>query len=160
MDSSLRPQHRVDDLVLSAFDGELLIQDTRRHKAHALNGQAAAIFRLADGSRSIEEIAVLASAESGDTVTPEMVCYSVGLLQRLNLLEEQIVRSDDRVTRKVLLKRVGAAVALASIATIAVPAVGAHATGCAGQGQNCTATPCCTGVCSCSLRGFLCSCVP
>lgn len=35
MYASQYPRHRTDRLVQSAFDGELLIQDTKRHRAHA-----------------------------------------------------------------------------------------------------------------------------
>lgn len=70
MDRSLQLRVRSDGLALSAFDGDLLIQDIRRHKAHALNPQAAAVFRLADGTHSIEEIVVLASAALPEPVSP------------------------------------------------------------------------------------------
>jgi hypothetical protein len=138
MDRDLVPQARRDGLVLAAFDGELLIQDTMRHRAHALNEQAAAVFRLADGTRSIEQIAADASAELQATVGVESVWYAVGLLQRLHLLEERVVTRGNRLTRKTLLKRAGAAVGLASIATIIVPPLAAHATGFVWPG-SCTA---------------------
>lgn len=142
MEAMIRPRVRTIGLVFAAFDGELLVQDTRRHRAHALNRQAAAIFRLANGTHTVEEMAVLASAETGETMTPEMAWYAVGLLQRLHLLEETAVEREDRITRKVLLKRVGTAVALASIASIAIPAAGAHASGCATRSCS-NSRPCC-----------------
>lgn len=158
MDRALHPQNRIDRLVLSAFDGELLIQDTKRYRAHALNPQAAAIFRLADGTHSVEEIAVLASQELQETIGPEAVWYGLGLLQRLHLLEAPVVTREDRITRKALLQRVGTAVALASIASITIPAISAHASGpCVPIGGRCKffttrsgvtfSAPCCSGAC-------------
>lgn len=148
MDASLYPRARTDQLAISAFDNELLIQDIPRYRAHALNAQAAAIFRLADGTRSVEEIAVLASVELRETISPEAVWYGLGLLQRLHLLEEPVMTKEDRITRKVLLKRAGVAVALASIASITVPAAGAHASACIGHacasnGECCVSAPSC-----------------
>lgn len=151
MDGALLPQRRTQDLVLTAFDGELLIQDTARHRAHALNRQAAVVFRLADGTHTVEEIATAASVELGESMTAETVWYAVGLLQRLHLLEEQVVRKGERITRKALLQRTGAAVALASIASIAIPAAGAHASGpCVAVNQVCGGALQCCPPYSCS----------
>lgn len=154
MDGSLHPRVRTDGLALAAFDGELLVQDPLRSRAHALNPQAAAIFRLADGSHTVEEIAALASVKLHETVTLEAVWYALGLLQRLHLLEERVVSKEERITRKVLLQRAGAALALASIASITVPAAGAHASACLPNGVTCnpaaTMNQCCSGTCACS----------
>src|SRR5690348_5803833 len=51
------PKARQDDLLLEELPAELLVYDQRSHRAHCLNATAAAVFRQADVSRTVAEIA-------------------------------------------------------------------------------------------------------
>jgi hypothetical protein len=53
----MRPSVRRDGIVVRELPDETLVYDERSHKAHCLNRTAAAVFRAADGTRSVEEIA-------------------------------------------------------------------------------------------------------
>ncbi len=53
----MRPQARRADVLLRELPDELIVYDLQRHRAHCLNHTAARVFRSADGTRTVAEIA-------------------------------------------------------------------------------------------------------
>ena len=53
----MKPQTRRSRLLVRELPDELLVYDQERHRAHCLNRTAAAVFRLADGTRSVDDLA-------------------------------------------------------------------------------------------------------
>jgi hypothetical protein len=58
---------QADGLFVEEIDGENLLYRVGLHKAIHLNGTATAIFKLCDGSRSVQEIAALLKSEYPDS---------------------------------------------------------------------------------------------
>jgi len=51
------PKARSEGIITKDIDGELLIYDRTRDRAHCLNETAGAVWKLCDGRRSVAEIA-------------------------------------------------------------------------------------------------------
>lgn len=54
----MQPVARSEQLLVQEVGDELVVYDQRSHRAHRLNGTARTVWRLADGSRSVGELAV------------------------------------------------------------------------------------------------------
>ena len=64
------PKACSEGIITKNIDGELLIYDRTRDRAHCLNGTAAAIWKLCDGRRSVGEIAAQLSGARADGSRP------------------------------------------------------------------------------------------
>lgn len=162
------PAARRDDIVTREIDGELLIYDCVRDKAHCLNETAAAIWKHCDGKTSPGEIAEsLTKEKNGATgeaviaVGESIVWLGLDELRRKHLLKEtsnwpliasgfQSGNGKSMLSRREAIRRIGlgAAIALPVVATITAPTP-AQAGTCRGGGATCgTGSQCCSGVCS------------
>jgi hypothetical protein len=112
--STMTPKARRDGLILQELPDELLIYDQKTHRAHCLNASAAAVFRIADGSRSIDAIARDAGASLGASLGEDMVWLALDELAENDLLESPLSRDVPRPTRREVLA-VGAASGAAAI---------------------------------------------
>ena len=63
MESTQKPR-AIEQLEIRLIGGEWLVHDLTNGKVHVLNGTAAKILKLCDGSRSCEDIAKLISDET------------------------------------------------------------------------------------------------
>ena len=62
------PQARHEALITKEADGELLVYDEQRDRAHCLNETAAAVWRLCDGHTTVSEIAqAIASRQQAES---------------------------------------------------------------------------------------------
>lgn len=117
---------RTQGLVVRELADEIVIYDTERDKAHCLNPTAAFVWKHADGRRTPAEIAQLFAVESGAELDEKVVWYALGQLHQDNLLEEASDSASDlaasvtreRISRKNMLKLVGAAAAVPVVATV------------------------------------------
>ena len=151
----MKPQSRRSGLLIRELPDELLVYDQEQHRAHCLNRTAALVFRHADGTRSVDDLArVLDPAAAG----PDAVSAATLALAQLSdggLLEGEWLPVDPAagLTRRDAARRVGlaAAILLPAMATILAPspaeAAATCVTSCAGQpnGTPCTclgANPC------------------
>lgn len=82
------PEARRDGIIRKEVDGELLVYDLTRDKAHCLNESAAAIWKRCDGRTSTKEIAASLAKEVGATVDERVVWLALADLRRSHLLEE------------------------------------------------------------------------
>ena len=83
----LRPITRRAGLLIESVDDEVLVYDTERHRAHALNHAAAEIWRRCDGATTPAEIARWLSETLGGPVTDEFVRHGLDQLGEFHLLE-------------------------------------------------------------------------
>jgi len=67
------PAARRDEIIAREVDGELLIYDRVRDKAHCLNETAAAIWKYCDGRTTTKEITEALAREHGGNVDENIV---------------------------------------------------------------------------------------
>lgn len=132
----MTPRARREALVVQELEGETLVYDQRVHRAHCLNGTASEVFRLADGSRSVPEIAAVLGERLG-CAEPDLVWAAVEELGRAELLEDpQRVPSGGR-SRRAALKRLGLGLLVPTVISVLAPtpaeALGTCVDSCAGQ---------------------------
>jgi hypothetical protein len=130
-----KPKSRRDGLLLQELPDELLIYDQKTHRAHCLNASAASVFRLADGSRSIPEIARAASESLGATIGEDVVWLALEELEENDLLETPLSRDVPRPTRREVLA-VGAASGAAAVMLPMVLAITAPTPAYAASGMS------------------------
>lgn len=109
-----KPKSRRDDLILQELPDELLVYDQKTHRAHCLNAPAASVFRLADGSRSVLEIARDAGASLGASLGEDVAWLALEELDANDLLETPLSRDVPHPTRREVLA-VGAASGAAAV---------------------------------------------
>lgn len=125
MTSNLRPT-RIEDhrITVQDVETETLLYDERSHKAWCLNRSAGCIWRLCDGQRSVDQIAVAAAAELGAPVSEDIVLLTLAELREKHLLlptaDELLPQG---ITRRRMISRAGltAAALLPVIATLTAP---------------------------------------
>jgi hypothetical protein len=159
------PLARQRGLVSRLVGDELLVYDLERQQAHALNAPAAAVWRIADGTRTVPEIAATLRDRTPSIPEPA-VRYALAELSRARLLTTPVAAGG--LTRRELVRRLGSAAALPLVASIVAPTA-ARAQSCVrpGSGAVCQAseeccpcppglTPVCVdppdGACSCEAR--------
>lgn len=163
----MNPVARKSGLVVRELSDEVVVYDLERNEAHCLNATAAAVFRAADGRRSLAQIA----RHLASTVEPGADEALVGLaLEQLALVhlveQEPPSPRSGGVSRREAMRRVGigAAVVLPLVTSVLAPtpaeAAATCVASCAGKpaGTPCNvcglgAPPCtdsCDGAGSCS----------
>jgi hypothetical protein len=121
------PRARSAGLTVEDLDGELIIYDTERQKAHSLNEGAAAVWRQCDGERSIEAIDRAVAEQLGQPPNMDLVWQALRQLDHAGLLEPPpeaavSVTSAPSVRRRAL-RQIGwaALVGVPLVASIALP---------------------------------------
>lgn len=123
---NLRPEARLDELVSTANGDEMLVFDQRTQLIHHLNATSAKVWRLADGTRTIDQIA----AEAGG-LDRETVDLALGKLAACDLLQQAASFAPIQSTsRRKLIGRAAAASAAAVpvIVSITAPASSGNGT--------------------------------
>ena len=147
------PQARSRELVVKTVAGEVLVYDLARHRAHRLNVAAAAVWRACDGTRTLAEIAMRATSDSGLTLDGAAVGYALTQLDRAHLLAEPGLPADThpRMTRRDLIRRGATLATIPLVASVLVPtaARAASPTGsCLQESSKCSSNDqCCSGNC-------------
>jgi len=137
------PRVRREGLLLQEFPEETLVYDQRAGKAHCLNGTAAAVFRLADGTRSVPELAEALGERLGCDA-PELAWAGLSELARAGLLEAapEAPAASAR-SRREALERLGLGALLPTVVSVLAPtpaeALGTCVLDCSGQPDT---TPC------------------
>lgn len=148
----MHPKARTKDLITTELQDELLVYDRDSDRALCLNATAAGVWRHADGTRTVEELAALLSQEAGQTLDSEVVWFALARLQRAGLLESTPVRPDPlRCTRRQLARRLGVTAAFTGLVpaiTAIVAPTAAEAATCKPLNATCTSgAQCCSGRC-------------
>jgi hypothetical protein len=173
--SGFLPEVRREGIICKEVEGELLIYDLTRDKAHCLNDSAAAIWKRCDGRTTTKEIADSLAKEVGASVDERVVWLALADLRRSHLLEEpeRVDESVDQkagrnnnqkkrqksgewphgilpMSRREAVKRIGlgAAIALPVVISITAPTAVQAGASCRASGQACNfAMECCSGLC-------------
>jgi len=141
------PRARVECLSRE-FDHELLIYDLQSDAGHCLNSTAAAAWKLCDGNNSPSQIARTLSRQFSAQVDESVVLLALDQLADAHLLVEPAV-STKRLSRRVALRRIGiaAAIALPLVTSIVAPTP-AQAASCLHNLSPCSANAqCCSNLC-------------
>ena len=121
-----RPLARSEGLVSEELETQVLLYDTESHLAHALEGEAAGVWRACDGHADVQTLALRCAT------TEDEVRATLGRLDELGLLER-----GGETRRSALVKMTAAGVGLGAgiptIASIVVPTAAA-----ANSAQGCT----------------------
>jgi hypothetical protein len=131
--SQERPCRRLRDISIQQIGAETLLYDERCHKAYCLNESSSAIWRLADGERTVAEMCAAAALELGDAVSEELVLFAIEQLRRDGLMEPVTVfEGRPSISRRAVLRRLGAggAMLLPAIAAIVAPTAAQAYNGC------------------------------
>lgn len=134
-----RPRARANGIIAAWVGDEVVLYDAVVSHYHTLDSAAAAIWRLADGTRTVAAIA--REAGSSDAA----VSLVLSDLSELGLLEAAM---SPPVDRRTLVKRLAVAGALAPvIASISAPHAGAQTSNpCGLLCEPCGASACCGGL--------------
>ncbi len=162
----MRPQRRVEGLLLRELPGEIIVYDLEEHRAHCLNRAAALVFERSDGETSVRELARILRRELGapaDMGWVELALEKLGEAGLLRDVADEPARSGARSSRREMLRRAGFAstAALPIVLSIVAPTPAMAAAtcvvgngGCAGSGFgtpcNCGVPADCQGGCSCN----------
>jgi hypothetical protein len=116
---TLLPKARSTGLKIEELDDELLVYDLERQRAHSLNAGAAAVWRLCDGRRTIEELNAAAAEALGVEPDLSMVQQALRQLDRAGLLQAE--EAAGTTNRRLLLRKLGWAAVVPFVASIAIP---------------------------------------
>lgn len=136
--SEFRPISRRDELIIEELPGELLIYDLRTHRAHCLNGPAAAIYLGCDGTRTVAELALSLTGTHGLPCASQLVLLGLRRLQQADLLQSgSRLKFNNQITRRALVRRIATGTAatllIPLITTVPVQAA-AHVASCVPEG--------------------------
>jgi hypothetical protein len=150
------PSARHEGLIVESLGDELLVYDGERNRAHSLNGVAAAVWEVCDGTRSVHGLAAAASARLGEPVSDETVWRALSELEKRRLLAGELPREYSRRQAVRRMGVIGASAAFAAplVQSIVVPTAAQAQASCVEQngqcgnavGQGCdtsTFPPCC-----------------
>ena len=160
----MRPKARTEALIVESLATETLIYDERTDKAHCLNTTAGLVWKLADGTKSVDDIARRLTQDMNASDANDIVWATLDQLDKAKLLDVAPARSLNRRVSRRELGRIAARSALVAIPlvlTIGVPTA-AQAASCVAQNGLCnTSTDCCPvpGVC-CRVVGGVRQCKP
>lgn len=117
-----QPIARTTNLELQELSGELLVYDLERHKAHCLNATLASVWRACDGSRDVAALTAKLQDDLKTPIAPEVIWLALEQLSKSHLLQAPIsAPKQEKMTRREVARRVGAAVAIPAIASLLAP---------------------------------------
>jgi hypothetical protein len=148
-----RPVARSEGLVVEDLDGEVLIYDLERHRAHCLNQASALVWRACDGTKAVPELAALLE-ESVPGWDEDTTKYALMQLEKRHLLSDplpahQVERTLTRrdMFRKAALTGLAIGVGIPVVKSIVAPTP-AQAASCLPTGSGCSSSAqCCSGLC-------------
>src|SRR4028118_2223687 len=120
------PQRRkADDIVITEFDGEVLVYDLKTNKAFNLNKTSSLIWEWCDGKHSLSEISRLLGEKLNADVDVGLVWLALEQLRQENLIENEVVLPESLVglSRRQAIRKVGlaAVITLPFISSLVAP---------------------------------------
>jgi len=146
------PRARREGLIVQELPDELLVYDLARQKAHCLNRTAALIWNRCDGKTNVEQLVLLLSNEINAPVGPEVVWMAFDQLSKAQLFQGKARTwpGASRISRRELIRRAGAAAAIALpiVSSVVIPEAVQAAT-CRPSNAACTSpAQCCSQLCN------------
>jgi hypothetical protein len=157
------PVARVDGLVVTVSNDEVLVYDTESHHLHHLNRLSAVVWRLCDGQRTVDDLVRQAQCEVDGVVTSGSVRLALTKLASANLLdgETSVDHRDTGQSRRAFLRRAATtgAIAVPVIVSISAPQAAAATSTCLTPGQCSASTVgqiCATNPANCATSALRC----
>jgi hypothetical protein len=147
-----RPKAKREGLLVEEIDGEVLVYNLERHRAHCLNDTAVRVWNLCTGKRTVEQIASELNIALDPASRIGVVRDTVARFERLGLVETA-EGATPSMSRRKFVQRVGigvaAGVALPLVTSIVAPTPAYAASGLA-NGKACTTSAQCASKCCCN----------
>ncbi len=151
--TSMRPLARQEDVLVREVAGDVVLYDRHSQKAHSLNPTAAAVWRLCDGARSVDDLTAALDVELPEEGRRRAVLLALRQLGDAGLLEEASVDGAflGAISRREAVRRIGYGAVVAAMVPVVASLVApssAEASSCREPGQTCTSSlQCCSGLC-------------
>jgi hypothetical protein len=134
-----KPRSRTTGLVVEELDGEVLVYDTERDRAHCLNRTAALVWRWSDGTASVRDLARRLQRELEiEKGAAGLVEESLRVLEKARLLESPPEASPSARSRRQALRTLARAAALLPVVSSIVAPRAAEAATCVPIDEPCT----------------------
>lgn len=114
------PRRRLRGLRIEEFQGEVLVYDLDHHRAHCLNGIAARVWHLCDGTRTVSEIAGQI-ADTHEASDEDLVWRALTELESAGLLSAPAEGLPIEPGRRKALAQLGWVAGIPLVLSIAVP---------------------------------------
>lgn len=125
LNTSLKPQAKLANLVVQDLSNEILIYNLENNKAFSLNETTTLVWQNCDGTKDVRQIAQILETNLGQTVPDELVFLALDRLKKEDLVafDESDVSPLQGINRREVVKRVGLAtmVALPIISSVVAP---------------------------------------
>src|SRR5438552_12327967 len=115
------PKVRRSQIDVERILDELVIYDRKSHRSHCLNKTAASVWELADGTRSIDEIAQELSCRGSVVADSDVVEFCLADFADHDLIETAWEKPRKSISRRALIARLGSAALVPAILSIGVP---------------------------------------
>lgn len=139
--NKLKPESRINDIVLQDLNNKVLIYDLGNNKAYLLNETSAMIWRECNGNQTIVEISNKLSRKVKTPVSVEIVWLAISQFNTDKLLaNDDLATPFDGLSRREIVKKIGFAsmVALPVIFSVVAPLAAQAQSSC--LNQPCTFT--------------------
>ena len=152
------PRARREGVLATDVGDEVVVYDSKDHRAHCLNAPVAAVWRNLDGQTTMNELVTRLGKELHGPADEEAVWLALQELDKASLLEGQLHDrpSSSDVSRRHALRRLGiaaggGAVLLPAISSILAPPVHAQVSAIAcPTPDTCSTFTCLGGGCACA----------
>lgn len=156
------PQARRSGLIVREVDGEVLIYDQERDKAHCLNHTAAKVWKYCNGQTTVAEACSSLSRDLKSPVDEKLIWYALDQFSTDHLLGDKIELPPFMaagMNRRQVVRALGlAALVAAPLVTSIVAPTPAQAATCRPTGASCTdPTQCCNSPQLCSGTPSVCA---
>ncbi len=146
------PHGRKSGLIVKVADGEVLIYDLERDKAHCLNDTAARVWKYCDGKTTVAAACSSLSRELNAPCDQKVIWYALDQFAKDNLLEEKLVlpaTASRGMNRRQMVRTLGltAVIAVPVVTTILAPTAAQAATQNPPGGLCCVPSQCTSGFC-------------
>ncbi|MEP6568563.1 MAG: PqqD family protein [Acidobacteriota bacterium] len=113
------PLARKESLIIKELDGETLIYDLERDKAHCLNSTAALVWNNCDGMTTVAQLRELIEENAGSPVPEEVAWLALQQLEKFKLLATPVKEPShfSGMSRRQMMRLVGTAAIAAPIIT-------------------------------------------
>jgi Coenzyme PQQ synthesis protein D (PqqD) len=100
---AMKVERRKEQVLTQTVGDDLVIYDERTQSAHRLNRTAARVWELADGERTIDDLAVALSDETGIADGEDLVLATIAELDKAGLLTRTLASPGTPISRRQVL---------------------------------------------------------